>query len=177
MGRLKEGILQVYTGNGKGKTTAALGQALRAVGHGFKVYMAQFMKSYGYGEVEAAKRLYPNLVIEQFGRTKHVNKEKPEKIDYGLAKKALLKAKKVLESGEWDIVILDEVNVALNFGLLSLDEVLELLKVKPKNVELIFTGRYAPKEVIDLAELVSEVVEIKHPYRSKGAKPRMGIEY
>ena len=177
MDKLREGMLQVYTGNGKGKTTAALGQALRAIGHGFKVYIIQFMKGYGeYGELKAAKRLYPNLIIEQFGRVKHVNKEKPEKVDYELAEKALLKAKEIVESGDWDMVVLDEVNIALNFGLISLDKVLEVIKAKPKHVELVFTGRYAPKEIIDLAELVSEVVEIKHPYH-KGVKPRIGIEY
>ncbi len=177
MVKIEQGLIQVYTGNGKGKTTASLGQALRAIGHGLKVYMIQFMKGWkGYGELQAAKKLYPNLVIEQFGRIGHVSKEKPEKIDFENAKKALLKAKEIMLSGEWDILILDEINIALDFGLIKLDEVLELIKSKPKNVELILTGRNAPKEIIDIADLVSEVVEVKHPYQ-KNVKARMGIEY
>ncbi|RLI04584.1 cob(I)yrinic acid a,c-diamide adenosyltransferase [Candidatus Bathyarchaeota archaeon] len=176
MSKLKQGILQVYTGDGKGKTTAALGQALRAIGHGFKVYMIQFMKGYKYGEIFAAEKLYPNLIIEQFGRPNHVKKGKPERIDFELARKGLLKAKEIVESGEWDMVILDEINVALDYGLINLEDVLELIKNKPPHVELVFTGRYAPKEIISLAELVSEVKEVKHPYR-KNFKPRPGVEY
>jgi len=175
--RLKQGMVQVYTGDGKGKTTAALGQALRAIGHGFMVYMIQFMKGYReYGELEAAKRLYPNLIIEQFGRFTHVIKGKPEKIDVEFAEKGLKKAREIIQSGEWDIVILDEVNVAINFGLLKLEDVLELIKIKPSHVELILTGRYAPKEILEVADLVSEVKEVKHPYH-KQIGPRMGIEY
>ena len=168
------GTVQVYTGNGKGKTTSAIGQAIRAVGHGFKVIMLQFMKGkINYGELKATQ---PNFIIEQWGRPDFVNKSAPDKVDIELAQKGLARAKEVIMSGKYDMVILDEINVALDFGLIPLDEVIELIKTKPKQVELILTGRYAPKEIIELADLVTEMRELKHHYQ-KGIQAREGIEY
>jgi len=170
------GLVQVYTGEGKGKTTAALGLALRATGHGFRVYIIQFMKGrINYGELESAKRIR-NLTIVQFGRAEFVDKQKPEKIDIDYARRGLDHAKEIVASGKYDMVVLDEINVALEFKLIPLEEVLQLIKNKPKNVELILTGRYAHPKILELADLVSEIKEVKHPYQ-KGIQGRRGIEY
>jgi cob(I)alamin adenosyltransferase len=171
------GLVQVYTGGGKGKTTAALGLALRAVGHGLTVYMIQFMKGKTeYGEIKSVKKL-SNFKIEQFGRSCFVNKNKPSKVDVEHAERGLERAKEVIKSGEWDIVILDEINVALNYKLIQVKDVLEIIRSKPRHVELVLTGRKAPKKVISCADLVSEVRERKHPYRAKKLKCRKGIEF
>ncbi|MDI6840979.1 MAG: cob(I)yrinic acid a,c-diamide adenosyltransferase [bacterium] len=173
---MRIGTVQVYTGNGKGKTTAAIGQALRAVGHGLKVIMIQFMKGkINYGELIAAKNL-SGFTIEQYGLPTFVDKNKPSQEDKELAKKGFKRAKMVIKSGDYDMVILDEINVAIDYGLVSLSELLELIKTKPKNVELILTGRYAPKEEIEIADLVTDMKEIKHHYQ-KGIQSREGIEY
>jgi cob(I)alamin adenosyltransferase len=173
-----KGIVEVYTGNGKGKTTAALGLALRALGHGMKVYIIQFMKgSSAYGELKSLEKFKPNVAVKQFGRKEFVDKKHPTRLDFKLAREALEKAKKVVASGKWDLVILDEINVALNFKLIGCGEVLDIIRSKPSHVELVLTGRYAPKEILDIADLVSEVKEIKHPYRSSRMPPRVGIEY
>ena len=170
------GTIQIYTGNGKGKTTAALGQALRAVGQGFQVIVIQFMKGkINYGELEAVKKL-AGFTIEQYGLPTFVNKAKPSKEDIALAKKGFARAKEVILSDKYDMVILDEINVALDYGLVPLKELLEVVKQKPQNIELILTGRYAPKELIEVADLVTEMKEIKHHYR-KGIQARKGIEY
>jgi len=172
---LKLGLVQVYTGNGKGKTTSALGLAMRAVGHGFKVIMIQFMKGkVNYGELNSAKKL--GIEIIQFGRPTFVDKDNPDPIDIEEARKALSFAKKILKEGKYDIVILDEINVALDFNLISLEDVLDLIESKPESVELILTGRYAHAKVVERADLVSEIIEIKHPYM-KGVEARKGIEY
>lgn len=171
------GLIQVYTGDGKGKTTAALGLALRAVGHNLKVYMIQFMKEWPYGEVKAAQRLKPNLTIVQFGRKEFVNKDNPDPKDIELAKKGLKHAEEIIKSGKYDIVILDEINIAVAWNLIPLEEALKVINQKPLHVELILTGRYAPKEFIEIADLVTEFKEIKHPYRLKGITARPGIEY
>jgi len=176
MPRLEQGLVQVYTGNGKGKTSAAFGLALRAIGRGLKVYVVQFIKGgFDYGELYVVDRL-PNLKLKAFGRGEFVTEKPPGKEDVELAQEALALAEQVVKSGEYDIVILDEINVALNLKLIHLDEVLELLKNKPKHVELILTGRYAPKEIIEAADLVTEMKEVKHPF-NKGYKAREGIEY
>ena len=173
-----EGLVEVYTGNGKGKTTAAMGLALRALGHGMKVYIIQFMKGKTvYGEIKSLERFKPNVVVEQFGRKEFVSKEHPTEADFRFAREALERAREVVMSGEWDVVILDEVNVALGFNLISCEGVLDLIKNKPRHVELVLTGRYAPQEIIEVADLVSEVKEVKHPYRTSHKPPRMGIEY
>ena len=174
--RLEKGLVQVYTGDGKGKTSAALGLALRAAGRGLRVFVIQFIKGgFDYGELYAAKQL-PNLELKAFGQGKFVTQIPPGEKDIALAKEAYALAKRVVESDEYDVVILDEVNVALHLGLLSIDEVLNLVKVKPEHVELVLTGRYAPREIIEIADLVTEMRDVKHPY-AKGEKPRKGIEY
>ncbi len=174
--KLKKGLIQVYTGNGKGKTTAALGLALRALGHGYRVCMVQFMKGgVRYGEIEIAKKL-DNFEVKSFGRPEFVDKNNPEEIDIKLAHEALNYASEIIKSRKCDIVILDEINVALEWKLIKLSDVLDILKSKPEDVEIILTGRYAPKEIINLADLVTEMKEIKHPYQ-KGVKAREGIEF
>ncbi|MCQ9207361.1 MAG: cob(I)yrinic acid a,c-diamide adenosyltransferase [Omnitrophica bacterium] len=172
--KLKKGLVQVYTGNGKGKTTAAFGLALRATGAGLKVYILQFIKGRFYSELAAFKRI-KGLKIVQSGRGCFIRK-KPNQRDRDLAEKGLLKAEANIMSGIYDVVILDEVNVALHFELLNTEDIITLIKKKPKNVELVLTGRYCPQEILKQADLVTEMREIKHPYR-KGIGARRGIEY
>lgn len=170
------GYVQVYTGNGKGKTTAALGLAFRAAGHGFRTYVAQFLKAQPTGEVEAAKKLAPLIRIEQFGREGFITiKDGPGDEDIERAKAGLAKARQALLSGEYRIVILDEVNTAVHFRILPEADVLELIDRRPAGVELVLTGRYAPESFIDRADLVTEMTEIKH-YFAGGVKAREGIE-
>ncbi len=170
------GMIHVYTGDGKGKTTSSLGLGLRAAGHGFKVYMIQFMKGQiNYGELESTK-LIPNFEIRQFGRPDFVDKNNPEEIDIQLAKEGLAHAKEVVATNEVDMLILDEVNVAVEWGLFSYREILELIKNKPEKMELVLTGRHAPREFNELADTVTEMKEIKHPYM-EGVTARKGIEY
>lgn len=169
-------MIQIYTGNGKGKTTAALGLALRAVGHGLKVIMIQFMKGkINYGELEAAK-LLPGLVIEQYGRPDFVSPENPTDEDKQFAKDALVRARDVIKKKKFDIIILDEINVAVAFGLISVKEVVDILKKIPRRLELILTGRYMPDEFLEYADLISEIKEVKHHFQ-KGTSARKGIEY
>lgn len=170
-----KGYVQVYTGGGKGKTTAALGLAFRAVGHGFKTCIIQFMKGQDYGELQAAKKLAPYITIEQFGKKTFVHIEQPGEEDIRMAREGLRRAKEVMASGEYDILVLDEINVALYYRLLPLEEVINVIKSKPENLELILTGRYAPQEIIELADLVTEMREVKHYYR-RGVRAREGIE-
>lgn len=173
---LEKGFIQVYTGNGKGKTTAALGLALRAVGHGLKVNIIHFMKgNIEYGELKAAKCLEPNLVIRQMGRETFVSRDNPDQEDIRLAREALELAGQVVAGGEYDLVVLDEVNCALDFGLIPLEQVLKILQTKPEKVELVLTGRGAPPEIIQAADLVTEMKEVKHYYH-RGIKSRKGIE-
>jgi len=170
------GTIQVYTGNGKGKTTASLGLAVRALGHGQKVCMIQFMKgSTKYGEIKFATRT-PGLTIIQSGRCCFVSRDNPDPRDVRMARRGLAKAREAVFGGKHDLVILDEVNVALDYKLIALDEVLEILRNKPERVELVLTGRAAPKEIVRLADLVSEVKEIKHHWR-KGVRARPGVEF
>lgn len=173
----RKGLIQVYTGNGKGKTTAALGLALRSIGHGYKVFMLQFMKgNENYGEIIAAGKYLPNLTIVQSGLKTFVSKENPAKADINMALDGLELARKAILENDYDMVILDEINVALGFKLISLEDVMELIKCKPPRMELVLTGRYAPKEIMDLSDLVSEVTLVKHPYY-QGVEARKGIEY
>lgn len=173
---LTQGLIQVYTGNSKGKTTAALGLALRAVGREMMVCMIQFMKGGGpYGEHLAAPRLAPWLTIIQTGREGWVNKENPDPEDCRLAQEALEMARLALVDARYDIVILDEVNNATAFGLVAVEDVLELMRLKPPAVELILTGRNADHRIIEAADLVTEMREVKHYYKS-GVSARIGIE-
>ena len=174
--KLEQGLIQVYTGNGKGKTTASLGLALRGVGRELMVCMIQFMKGGGpYGEQMAAQRLAPFLTIVQTGRPGWVNKENPHETDKALAAEALALARKAVTCGDYDLVILDEINGAVSMGLVPVDALLELMRDKPANVELVLTGRNADERVIEAADLVTEMREIKHYYKA-GVQSREGIE-
>jgi cob(I)alamin adenosyltransferase len=170
-----KGLIQVYTGNGKGKTTAALGQALRAAGRNKKVLIVQFMKKWDYGELHSLKQI-PQITIKTFGTKDFVYKGRAKEIDYQEARKALEEGIRGARSGKYDMVIFDELNVAVDFGLIKIEEVINFLKEKPEEVEVIITGRNATSELIDLADLVTEMQEIKHPFQ-KGIKARIGIEY
>ena len=170
---LEKGYIQVYTGNGKGKTTAALGLSLRAVCAGNKVFIGQFMKGQTYSELNAAARL-PELQIEQFGDSYFV-RGKPSDKDREDAERGLARMKEVLASGAYDLVIFDEINTSLHFKLLPASEVLSVLDKKPEHVEVVLTGRHALPEVIDRADLVTEMREIKH-YYNNGVDARTGIE-
>jgi cob(I)alamin adenosyltransferase len=173
---LERGMIQVYTGNGKGKTTAALGLALRAVGCKLQVCMVQFMKGGGpYGEHLAAELLSPGLTIIPFGREGWVNRDNPDPEDRYIATKALKCGAEASTSGSYDMVILDEVNGAVAFGLLTVEEVLDLIRSKPEHVELVLTGRNADQRIIERADLVTEMREIKHYYKA-GVPARTGIE-
>lgn len=194
--QLERGLVQVYTGEGKGKTTAALGLAFRALGHGFRVHILQFMKGSSYaGEFLSAQRLFPYLAFSQFGRgCPHsamirqglrkcdgcgdcfIKNKKPREEDYQLAATALTEAGKVIDSGEWDIVILDEIGNAFRYDLIDKSQVINMIRNKPFNTELVLTGRGIPKEILDIADLVTEMRTIKHPYQ-KGISSRRGIEY
>jgi len=167
-------MIQVYTGNGKGKTTAAFGQAIRAVGAGLKVFIGQFIKGKNYSEVTALKKI-KNIKIEQFGRDCFIKRE-PNKKDIALARSGLERVRKIISMGIYDMVILDEINVALKLGLLKLEDVISLIKTAPQKTELVLTGRNAHPEILKIADLVSEIKDRKHYYK-KGIKARRGIEY
>lgn len=169
------GTVQLYTGNGKGKTTAAVGQAVRAVGHGKRVVIIQFMKGRLYGELAAADRI-EGLTIEQFGRDEFVDRDNPAAIDVELAMKGWERAEELVRDETLDMLILDEINVAVSFGLVPLESVVSLVRNKPGDLELVLTGRYAPDELIALADTVTEMREIRHHY-NRGFKARKGIEY
>jgi len=174
-GKSEMGLVQVYTGNGKGKTTAALGLAVRATGKGYKVYMIQFMKGkINYGELKTAKKI-PGFTIKQMGRPDFVDRKNPDPKDVELAQKSLKLARKIMGSGKYDMLILDELNCAVDWGLVPLSDALALIKSRPPGLEVVVTGRYARPEMIELADLVTEMKEIKHPYQ-KGVGARKGIE-
>lgn len=171
-----KGYIQVYTGDGKGKTTAALGLALRAAGYKHKVYIGQFLKGQKYGELLSAKKLSPYITIEQFGRKGfiHVTKD-PDEEDIKRAKRGLKKCLEAMLSRKYRIIILDEINVAVDLNLITEEEVHEFLDKRPEDVEIILTGRYAPPSFLKRADLVTEMKEKKHYYK-KGVKAREGIE-
>lgn len=169
------GLIQIYTGDGKGKTTAALGLALRAAGRDKRILIIQFMKKWDYGELNSLQNI-PQITIKTFGTKDFVYKGKAKEIDFQEARKAFTAGAEGVLSGEYDIVIFDELNVALDFGLLELEEVLEFLKNKPEEIEVVLTGRNAPWQLIELADLVTEMREIKHPFQ-RGINARIGIEY
>jgi cob(I)alamin adenosyltransferase len=173
---LGKGYVQVYTGNGKGKTTAALGLAFRAMGRGLHTYIGQFMKGQFYGELQSAMMCHENITIEQYGKDTLIHvKIPPAAEDVQMAKAGLAKAKEAINSGKYDIVILDEITTAYYFHLISLEEMLALIAEKPDGLELVFTGRYAPPELKEEADLVTEMTEIKHYYQQK-VDARDGIE-
>ena len=180
----RTGLIIVYTGDGKGKTSAALGAAMRALGHGWKVLIIQFFKGdwpVVYGELELAKRLYPQFEVLQLGRgfVKIMGDKKPFAEHVDAAKAALQLTRERMESGQYDLIILDEVNYALgymDFKLIELDDVLELLRSKPPQMHIILTGRNAHPKVVEMADLVTEMKEIKHPMK-KGIPAQQGIDY
>jgi len=175
----KNGLVLVYTGNGKGKTTAALGLALRAIGYNHKICMIQFIKgSWPYGEMESAKRLEPEfeLIIAGKGFVGIIDDKSPREEHVKIAKEAIKISKEKIQSGNYDIVILDELNYAINLELIDVQEVLELIKSKPSRLNLVLTGNHAKKEIIDSADLVTEMKEIKHPFKS-GIKAKKGIDF
>jgi len=173
----KNGLVLIYTGNGKGKTTAALGLAVRAIGHGEKVYMIQFMKgNESYGEVQAVKKYFPGMTLVQKGLDAFVKKGNPSAEDLNLAKEGLELARKIISEGKHDLVILDEINVAENYGLLSEEDVIDLISQRPKHVTIVLTGRYASENILAQGDMVSEIKEIKHHYKN-GVKAQKGIEY
>jgi cob(I)alamin adenosyltransferase len=175
--RLSRGLIQVYTGDGKGKTTCALGLALRAVGQGLTVYMVQFMKGRETGEaMAAATRLAPEMTLRPFGRPGLVNLRAPAAEDLALVREAWDLAREVIRAGEHDLVILDEINLALTFNLLPAEAVFQALRQRPLWVEVVLTGRQAPPELIDLADLVTEMRPVKHYYEA-GVQARRGIEW
>ena len=172
----RKGLVELFTGNGKGKTSAAMGVILRALAHDFKVYIVQFMKGdFPYGERKILSS-FSNITLTVFGRLDFVDPNNPEEVDKVEASKALKVAREAVLGGKYDLVVLDEVNVASAWGLVSVEEVIELIKEKPEHVELILTGRYADKRLIKLADLVTEMNVVKHPY-DKGIKARAGLDY
>lgn len=175
--RLARGYVQVYTGNCKGKTTAALGLAFRAMGSGYRTYIGQFMKGQSYGELEAARMSAPYITIEQYGRKDLVHvKDPPSKQDVRQAEEGLAKAREAMLSGAYSIVVFDEILTARCFNLISVPSILGVIRDRPEDVEVVLTGRYATQEVIDAADLVTEMVEVKH-YYMKGVGARKGIEF
>ena len=173
---LDKGIIQVYTGDGKGKSTAAFGLAVRAAGHGLHSCIVQFMKAGTYGENKMFAGLQPQIQCFAFGREGYVYKGKSAPEDRARAKEGLDFAREIMFNGKIDILILDELNVALYFDLLPLEDVLDFLNQKPDRVELVLTGRAAPPEIIEKAQLVTEMRMIKHPYQ-EGILSRKGIEF
>jgi cob(I)alamin adenosyltransferase len=173
MDKQEKGYVQIYTGNGKGKTTCALGLSLRAVCAGKKVYFGQFVKGMEYSELNAPNILH-NFTMKQYGRDKFIFNN-PIEEDYKLAKEALKELKEILSSGEYDVVVMDEINIAIHYNLFSVKEVIDILENKAEHVEVIMTGRYAKEELIERADLVTEMKEIKHYYKA-GVQARIGIE-
>lgn len=171
---MKKGYVQVYTGNGKGKTTAAFGLAIRAAGAGLRVFIGQFAKGQDYSELHSFARFADQITICQYGRKCFIY-EQPESNDIYLAKDGLSEIRKAVVSGDYKLVILDEANIAVYFGLFSADDLIEIIDIKPKDVELVITGRYANSQILARADLVTEMREIKHYYQ-QGVMARVGIE-
>ncbi len=169
-----EGYIQIYTGNGKGKTTAALGLALRAAGAGKKVFFAQFVKGQIYSEVKALRQFIPSVEIRQYGLNCFI-RNKPTQADMDSARKGFHEVADIILSDEYDVIVLDEANIAIFYGLFSAQELIEVLQQKPKKTEIIITGRYADPELVEIADLVTEMQEVKH-YYNMGVEARVGIE-
>ncbi len=170
-----QGYVHIYTGNGKGKTTAALGLALRACGAGMKVLIGQFIKGQVYNELLAISQYLKNVTIKQFGIGCFLISA-PSQEDIDAAIQGFEEMRKIIMEGEYNMVILDEINIALFYNLIEIEDVLDLIENKPKHVELVLTGRYSPQQLIDKADLVTEMMAVKH-YFEKGIEARKGIEY
>lgn len=175
--QLDQGLVSIFTGDGKGKTTAAIGSVIRAAGHGLKSFIIYFMKGkdYIHGENNILSQL-PNAKTASFGQPGWIDRENIKAENRDQAALALATARGAINSGEYDIIVLDEINVAINYGLIELDDVIKLIKDKPKQVELILTGRYADDRLIETADLVTEMQMVKHPY-AQGIKARRGIDF
>ncbi|MDC0168876.1 cob(I)yrinic acid a,c-diamide adenosyltransferase [Candidatus Nitrosopelagicus sp.] len=175
----KDGLVIVYTGNGKGKTTAALGLAIRAVGYEHKVCMLQFIKgSWHYGEMDSSKKLEPNFELIAIGKgfVGILDDNSPREEHEKYAAEALRICREKINSGNYNVVILDEVNYAINLGLIDVQEIIKLIKEKPSNLDIVLTGRDVKEEIVELADLVTEMKEIKHPFKS-GIKAKKGIDF
>lgn len=170
-----KGYIQIYTGNGKGKTTAAIGLAVRAVGAGKKVFFAQFVKGQIYSEIKAINEFLPSIKVKQYGLDCFIYND-PTQTDIDAAREGFNEVAQIIASAEYDVVVLDEANIALYYRLFTIDELISLLLNKPEETEIIITGRYAPDELIELADLVTEMREIKH-YYAQGVEARIGIEH
>jgi cob(I)alamin adenosyltransferase len=172
-----EGLVLVYTGNGKGKTTAALGLALRAIGHGQRVFMVQFMKGDpSYGEIQAINKYLPTFEVVQSGKNRMMPDGSLEEDKSDVVREGFFRGKEALLGGKYGLVIFDEINIVLERGRLSVQEVLAILAARPEHVNVVLTGRHAAKEIINFADLVSEIREIKHPFR-RGVKAQQGMEF
>lgn len=175
----EEGLVIIYTGNGKGKTTAALGMALRASGYDHKICMIQFIKgSWHYGEMDSAKKLGPNfeLIAAGKGFVGIIDDKSPKEEHRKIAKEAVKTSMEKIVSRNYDLIILDEINYAVNLDLIEIEDVIKLIDNRPENVSLVLTGNYARTEIIELADLVTEMKEVKHPYRL-GIKAKKGIDF
>ncbi len=168
-------MIQLYTGNGKGKTTAAIGLAVRAAGAGKKVYIAQFCKGRRYAELTSLKAL-KNIRLEQFGSTCFIRGGRPAPRDFALARKGLASIQRAIAEKKYRMIVLDEIHIALYYRLVDLGRVLEIVRAAPRSLELVLTGRHAPEELIECADLVSEITDVKHYFR-RGVKARRGIEH
>lgn len=171
---MNKGYVHVLTGNGKGKTTAAIGLAIRAAGAGMKIFLGQFVKKGEFSEIKALRRFADVITVEQFGREQLVD-AKPDLEDIEAARKGLERVKQVIASGQYDMVILDEANVAVEFGLFPMLELLGIIINKPQNLELVITGRYAAARIMEMADMVTELHAKKH-YYDRGTPARVGIE-
>ncbi|MEW6738451.1 MAG: cob(I)yrinic acid a,c-diamide adenosyltransferase [Nitrospirota bacterium] len=172
---MRKGYVQVYTGNSKGKTTAALGLALRAAGAGLKVFIAQFIKKRRCSEHKALDRFKDLITVKQYG-TGFIKGEKPTQSEIEAAQKGFEEVKNIISSKTYDLVVLDEINVAVHYKLLNVEDIVDLLNSRPSGMEVVLTGRYADEKIIEMADLVTEMKEIKHYYK-KGVKARRGIEH
>jgi cob(I)alamin adenosyltransferase len=173
---LSKGLVEIFTGSGKGKTSAALGVVLRAAGQGLRAHIIYFLKGdYPYGE-RTMFALLPNATFESYGDVEFIDPNKVKDEDREQARQGLEAARRALASGNYDIVVLDEINIAVAWKLIGVEEVLQLIEEKPQNMELILTGRHADQRLIERADLVTDMVEIKHPFH-KGIKARRGIDY
>jgi cob(I)alamin adenosyltransferase len=170
-----KGYIQIYTGNGKGKTTAALGLALRAVGAGKKVFFAQFVKGQICSEIRAVQQFLPAITVKQYGLDYFIIKS-PTQADIDIVRKGFVEVSEIILSGQYDVIVLDEANIAMYYKLFSVGELIQVLRKKPEETEIIVTGRYSPAELIEISDLVTEMNEVKH-YYAKGVEARIGIEY
>jgi len=170
----EKGYIQVYTGNGKGKTTASLGLALRAAGAGFRVFIGQFLKTGDYSEIKALKRFDDLITVRQYGAPRFIGREVMEE-DRSLAEKGIAEMTEILATGEWDVVIAEELNVAVHMNVITEEDALFLMSKKPEHTELVITGRYAPQAVLAKADLITEMTEVRH-YYGMGVPARTGIE-